>query len=141
MGQACIAGASRPRTTKLWHRSATHERGTSMSTEHPTSESPGPEPPAIRQRPDLSRRSVIRGAAGLAGAGLAAGAVTGAMAAPAAAAAASRDRPAARGADPAGPVIVHVRDVTSGEMDVFAGTSHARLTDPGLAARLVRGIS
>jgi len=141
MGQACIAGASRPRTTKLWHRSATHERGTSMSTEHPTSESPGPEPPAIRQRPDLSRRSVIRGAAGLAGAGLAAGAVTGAMAAPAAAAAASRDRPAARGADPAGPVIVHVRDVTSGEMDVFAGTSHARLTDPGLAARLVRGVS
>ena len=141
MGQACIAGASRPRTTKLWHRSATHERGTSMSTEHPTSESPGPEPPAIRQRPDLSRRSVIRGAAGLAGAGLAAGAVTGAMAAPAAAAAASRDRPAARGADPAGPVIVHVRDVTSGEMDVFAGISHARLTDPGLAARLVRGVS
>jgi hypothetical protein len=37
-------------------------------------------------------------------------------------------------------VIVHVRDVRSGEMDVFAGTSHARLTDPGLAARLVRGV-
>jgi hypothetical protein len=111
-----------------------------MSTEHPTSESPGPEPPAIRQRPDLSRRSVIRGAAGLAGAGLAAGAITGAIAAPAAAAA----RPARQGAgeaSPAGPVIVHVRDVTSGEMDVFAGTSHARLTDPGLAARLVRGVS
>ena len=83
----------------------------------------------------------MRGAAGLAGAGLAAGAVTGAMAAPAAAAAASRDRPAVRGVGPAGPVIVHVRDVTSGEMDVFAGISHARLTDPGLAARLVRGVS
>ena len=39
------------------------------------------------------------------------------------------------------PVIVHIRDVKSGEMDVFAGTSHARLTDPGMAARLVRGIS
>jgi hypothetical protein len=26
-------------------------------------------------------------------------------------------------------------------MDVFAGTSHARLTDPGLAASLVRGVS
>jgi len=143
MGQACIAGASRPRTTKLWHRSATHERGTSMSTEHPTSESPGPEPPAIRQRPDLSRRSVIRGAAGLAGAGLAAGAITGAIAPPAAAAAdpARSARQAAGGASPAGPVIVHVRDVTSGEMDVFAGISHARLTDPGLAARLVRGVS
>ena len=111
-----------------------------MSTEHPTSESPGPEPPAIRQRPDLSRRSVIRGAAGLAGAGLAAGAITGAMAAPAVAAARPA-RQAAGEASPAGPVIVHVRDVTSGEMDVFAGISHARLTDPGLAARLVRGVS
>jgi hypothetical protein len=37
-------------------------------------------------------------------------------------------------------VVVHLRDVKSGEMDVFAGTSHARLTDPGLAARLLRGI-
>jgi len=82
----------------------------------------------------------MRGAAGLAGAGLAAGAITGAMTAPAAAS----SRPVRRSADdasPAGPVIVHVRDVTSGEMDVFAGTSHARLTDPALAARLVRGIS
>jgi hypothetical protein len=44
------------------------------------------------------------------------------------------------GADPAEPVIVHIRDVRSGEMDVFAGTSHARLRDPGLAASLVRGV-
>jgi hypothetical protein len=114
-----------------------------MSTEDRTSGSPGAEPPATRQRPDLSRRSVIRGAAGLAGAGLAAGAIAGAIAAPAAAAARPA-RPAKQAADdasPAGPVIVHVRDVASGEMDVFAGTSHARVTDPGLAARLVRGVS
>jgi hypothetical protein len=45
------------------------------------------------------------------------------------------------GASRGEPVIVHIRDVKSGEMDVFAGTGHARLTDPGLAARLVRGIS
>jgi len=38
-------------------------------------------------------------------------------------------------------VIVHVRDVAKGVMDVFTGTSHARLTDPGLAASLVRGVS
>ena len=110
-----------------------------MSTEHPAGESPGPEQSASRPRPGLSRRSVMRGAAGLAGVGLAAGAITGAITAPAAAAGPAR--PAAGDAGPAGPVIVHVRDVTSGEMDVFAGTSHARLTDPGLAARLVRGIS
>ena len=114
-----------------------------MSTEHPAGESPGPEQSASRPRPGLSRRSVMRGAAGLAGVGLAAGAITGAIAPPAAAAAdpARSARQAAGGASPAGPVIVHVRDVTSGEMDVFAGISHARLTDPGLAARLVRGVS
>jgi hypothetical protein len=110
-----------------------------MSTEHPTGDSPGPEQPAGRPRPDLSRRSVMRGAVGLAGAGLAAGAITGAIAAPAAAAAARPTRPAGGDASLAGPVIVHVRDVRSGEMDVFAGTSHTRLTDPGLAARIVRG--
>ena len=140
MGQASIAGASRPSATELWRRSAGPGRGTNMSSEHPTGESPGHGQPAIAPRPGLSRRSVMRGAAGLAGAGLAAGAITGAMAAPAAAAARPA-RQAAGDAAPAGPVIVHVRDVRSGEMDVFAGTSHARLTDPGLAARLVRGVS
>ena len=114
-----------------------------MSTEHRTGQSPGPGQPAARKQPDLSRRSVIRGAAGLAG--------------PAWPLAPSPERlphqrprrhgrpgPLARAAGDASrgePVIVHIRDVKSGEMDVFAGTSHARLTDPGLAARLVRGIS
>ena len=114
-----------------------------MSTEHRTGEAPGPEQPSGQKKPDLSRRSVIRGAAGLAGAGLAAGAITAAIAAPAAAAARPA-RPAGQATSDASrgePVIVHIRDVKSGEMDVFAGTSHARLTDPGLAASLVREIS
>ena len=51
-----------------------------MSTEHHSGELPGSEQPAARRRPDLSRRSVIRGAAGLAGAGLAASAISGAIA-------------------------------------------------------------
>jgi len=38
------------------------------------------------------------------------------------------------------PVIVHVRDVQSGEMDVFAGTEQVRLHDPGLAAKLTRAV-
>jgi hypothetical protein len=115
-----------------------------MSTEHRAGESPRPGLPAARNQPDLSRRSVIRGAAGLAGAGLAAGAITAAVAAPAAAAA-KPARPAGQATSDASsrgePVIVHIRDVKSGEMDVFAGTSHVRLTDPGLTARLARGIS
>jgi hypothetical protein len=91
--------------------------------------------------PQPSRRSVLQGAAGLAGAGLAASAMAGTLAAPAAASASSSPRAnrgqAARAASAGEPVIVHVRDVRSGEMDVFAGTSRTRLHDPGLAAKLV----
>jgi len=91
------------------------------------------------QRPEPSRRSVLYGAAGLAGAGLAATAM-GTLAAPAAAAAAAPRAHAGRAAkaSPAEPVIVHVRDLRSGEMDVFAGEAKTRLRDPGLAARLAR---
>jgi hypothetical protein len=107
------------------------------SQTHPGQSADGPAEGA--QRPEPSRRSVLYGAAGLAGAGLAATAVAGTLAAPAAAAdARSRTGPAA--ASPDEPVIVHVRDVRSGEMDVFAGEAKTRLRDPGLAARLVRAV-
>jgi len=96
------------------------------------------------RRPEPSRRSVLYGAAGLAGAGLAATAIAGTLAAPAAAsvAATPRARPgrAAGVPSPAEPVIVHVRDLRSGEMDVFAGETTARLRDPDLAARLVHAV-
>ena len=92
----------------------------------------------------LSRRSMLRGA-GASAAGLAALAVAG----PAVPALAAANRPAppvasgSRAADGRSgrisqPVVVHLRDVQSGEMDVFAGTSHTRLRDPDLAARLAR---
>ena len=91
-------------------------------------------------RPEPSRRSVLYGAAGLA-----ATAIAGTLAAPAAAAqvsAAPRAHPgrAAGAPSPAEPVIVHIRDLRSGEMDVFAGEATARLHDPGLAARLVHAV-
>jgi hypothetical protein len=95
--------------------------------------------------PSLSRRSMLRGAAGAGAAGLAAAAV--ASAATPALAAATSAVPAARSAHsaagPAGaaePVVVHLRDARSGEMDIFAGTSHIRLRDPDLAARLTRAV-
>ena len=96
------------------------------------------------KHPGPSRRSVLYGAAGLAGAGLAATAI-GTIAGPAAAAAATAAPRAhagrAAGAhSPAEPVIVHVRDLKSGEMDVFAGESKTRLRDPGLAAKLAHAI-
>jgi hypothetical protein len=90
-----------------------------------------------------SRRSVLHGAAGLAGAGLAGAVMAGTLAAPASASAASRAHPgrAAGVASSEDPVIVHVRDVRSGEMDVFAGESKVRLHDRDLAARLTRAVS
>jgi hypothetical protein len=93
------------------------------------------------RRPEPSRRSVLYGAAGLAGAGLAATAIAGTLAAPAAAqvSAAPRAHPGQAAGVPS-PVIVHIRDLRSGEMDVFAGEVTARLRDPGLAARLVRAV-
>jgi hypothetical protein len=99
--------------------------------------------------PSLSRRSVLRTAAGAGLAGLAVSTAGGAvLATPGVqSAAASRAHPATgHGAEAAArdgaaePVVVHLRDARSGEMDVFAGTSQARLRDPDLAARLVAAI-
>jgi hypothetical protein len=94
------------------------------------------------QHPEPSRRSVLHGAAGLAGAGLAATVMAGTLAAPASASAAPRTHPGrAAGVSGSGePVIVHVRDVRSGEMDIFAGTEQVRLHDPGLAAKLAQAV-
>ena len=100
------------------------------------------------QHPQPSRRSVLHGAAGLAGAGLAATVMAGTLAAPASASAAPRTHPgraarvssAATASGSGEPVIVHVRDVRSGEMDVFAGTEQVRLHDPGLAAKLTQAV-
>jgi len=93
--------------------------------------------------PRPSRRAVLRSAAGAGVAGIAATALAG-TAAPALAAAARPGPRTARGAagtNDAGTtdqLVVHVRDAGAGEIDVFRGTSHTRVRDPELAARLVR---
>ena len=96
----------------------------------------------LQDQQHLTRRSVLGVAAGAGVAGIAATALAG-TAMPAFAAAATR--PAARGtkadradADTSDQLVVHVRDARSGEIDVFRGTSHARVHDPELAARLMR---
>jgi hypothetical protein len=102
--------------------------------------------PEVPDRAWVSRRSVL-GAAGVGAAGLAAGAFGGL----ATASAATARRPAARPAS--GPdhdrddrddrdeqVVVHVRAGRGGELDVYHGTSHTRVHDPDLAARLRRAI-
>ena len=108
----------------------------------------GPEAAAIQPQDGPSRRSILWSAAGAGAAGLAAAAM--ARTAPALAAAtpaASRSRlpdapanpsPTSASASAREPVVVHLRDARSGEMDIFSGTSRTRLRDPDLAARLAR---
>jgi hypothetical protein len=97
---------------------------------------PSSGPPGRR----LSRRSVLQGAATAGAAGLAATAM-GAAAGPALAAA-GPPSPRSRGdvTKPSGPIVLHVRNAKSGEIDVFSGTSQTRLRDKDLAARIVRTI-
>jgi nitrous oxide reductase len=97
------------------------------------------------QTPDrgLSRRSMLKGAAGAGAAGIAASALAG-IAVPAAAATTAQARITRGSADvaaegkPGEAIVVHVRDAASGEIDVYHGTSQTHLRDRDLAARIVR---
>ena len=108
-----------------------------MSLDSPLPESlpETPEPSA------LSRRGLIRNAAGAGAVGLAAGVLLNSAAGSAAAEPSRADE--VRAASPAQavdtvaePLIVHLRDPKSGELDVFHGEQHRRVLDPALAAAL-----
>ena len=94
------------------------------------------------KRAGLSRRNLLQGAATAGAAGLA---VTAMGAAAPALAATGTDTGSPPAADQghhadAGPIMVHVRDARSGDIEVFAGTSQTRLRDKDLAARIARAI-
>ena len=97
----------------------------------------------------MSRRSLLQGAAAAGAAGLAVTAFGAAMSPAAAAASTTSSAPAhgdlkaPAGGDmkaPTGPVVVHVRNAKSGDIEVFSGTSQTRLRDKDLAARIARAI-
>lgn len=102
-----------------------------------------PDPvPADRR---LSRRSLLRGSAVAGATGLAATAM-GAVAGPALADSrrpSAADLPSGRheAALSDGPIVVHVRDAKSGDIEVFSGISQTRLRDQDLAARIARAIA
>lgn len=89
----------------------------------------------------LTRRSLLRGAATAGAAGLA---VT-AMGAAAGPALASASQPAVPDQmhgrhDQHEPIVVHVRNARSGDIEVFAGTRQTQFRDKDLAARIARAI-
>ena len=104
-----------------------------MSSDDVTANSPEELPGGV------SRRGLLRGAAGLGAAGLAAGLMVNSVATPAAAATSptADEEPAAPVAG-GEPMVAHVRDARTGEVDLFIGTRHVRFTDPQLAARLAK---
>jgi hypothetical protein len=109
------------------------------------SPSPSHADPTAGETAPPSRRSVLRGAAGVGAVGLAAAVGVGAAAGPALAADNRRATAAAkpdtaRPAGTAGPLVVYLRDAASGELDVFAGTSHTVIRDPAFVARLTHAV-
>jgi nitrous oxide reductase len=96
------------------------------------------------KRARLSRRSLLQGAATAGAAGLAVTAMGAAAPALAATGTTTGKPPAADQAHDhhaaTGPIMVHVRDARSGDIEVFAGTSQTRLRDKDLAARIARAI-
>jgi hypothetical protein len=92
----------------------------------------------------VSRRSLLRGAAGVGAVGLVAATGTGAAFAatrPAAARPTAAAKPATLDATTehagAEPLVVYLRDLKTGEVEVFNGTSQVRVRSPKLVAQLM----
>jgi hypothetical protein len=103
-----------------------------------------PDVPGSPGQSHVTRRSLL-GAAGVGAAGLAAAGAFGGLAAAAPAMAAAKPAGEGRHDRDERPgsgehVVVHVRGDRVGELDVYSGTSHTRVQDPDLAARLRRTI-
>jgi nitrous oxide reductase len=104
-----------------------------QDAEHPVT--PGQPSPRT-----VSRRSLLQGAAGAGAAGLAVttlGAAGLGLTATAAHADTTRQASTApQAAASSDPIVVHVRDTRTGDIEVFSGTSQTRLRDRDLAARI-----
>ncbi|HEX6355198.1 hypothetical protein [Actinophytocola sp.] len=93
---------------------------------------------AARQPGVVSRRRLIFTGASLAAAGVAVGA---AAAIPLTAGDNQAQMPDGGGANPAEPVMVHLRDAATGRFDVFVGTRRIQLDDRAFAARLANAVT
>ena len=92
-------------------------------------------PAAAKAR--LSRRGLLRGAGGIGIAGVAAGLLVDTTAGVASAATTSASTDHAP-ASASGPLVAHVHDARTGEVDLFTGEEHVRVHNPALARALAQ---
>ncbi|HUC57523.1 MAG TPA: twin-arginine translocation signal domain-containing protein [Streptosporangiaceae bacterium] len=85
-----------------------------------------------------SRRSVLKGAAGVGAAGLAATTLAGMVTPTASAAADGQPKHEAREATSSEAIVVHVRNAATGELAIYRGEGETEIHDRALAARIVR---
>jgi hypothetical protein len=105
-------------------------------------------PPESGGSSRMSRRSILRGAAGAGAVGIAAAGGAGAAVAltrnNGQAALANEAKPAVMAAMPPdamdGPLVVYVSDTGTGLLDVFAGAGQTRLKNPALVSALLRAL-
>ncbi|MFJ9690928.1 hypothetical protein [Kitasatospora sp. NPDC101183] len=101
-----------------------------------------PDTPSADTPPDgLSRRRLMRQAAAVGAAGLAATLVTATGPAVATENEPVGETPGAPVPDHDEPMIVHVRDIRSGHLDLYSGERHQRIQDPQLATALARALA
>jgi hypothetical protein len=106
------------------------------------------EPGTAQLASPMSRRSLLRGAAGAGAVGLAAAAGGGAVFAATRPAGATSPADAGKAATtgtaaakPSGePLVVYLRDTSTGEFEVFNGTQQVRVRNPRLVAQLLDGL-
>jgi hypothetical protein len=103
-----------------------------------THEDPAAQPATPEARARLSRRGLLRTAGGIGIAGVTAGLLADGTASVAAAAttdaASDRHVPAAASS----PLVAHVHDAGTGEVDLFTGEEHVRVHNPALARALAQ---
>ena len=103
-----------------------------------THEDPEIHPAAPDAKAGPSRRGVLRSAGGIGIAGVTAGLLVNATAGAASAATAHTASASHAQAPASDPLVAHVHDARTGEVDLFTGEQHVRVYDPALAHALAR---
>jgi len=117
------------------------QRGSAGFTAPPQGQ-PQPQPPS---QPRVSRRSLLRGGLVSGGIGLAVAAGAGAAVGITRNSSQTSLKPVSKPVVTSpvatdGPLVVYIRDTTSGVLEVFGGTGAAQIRDPALVAQLLNNL-